>query len=169
MTIEEVINLANARSGKQNYLAQQDPSLPLVSALVDLVNTAASGVVVGSYSVTLAVTADFTVPAFTIATIPQDGHYQFIGMVSFRNGTANPPPATFIAEFTYSDGGGGPVGPTTFIGINGGLDQTAAVAATTPTTFVSQAGSLVTINYGATGITYGAVDVVLSAAVIKLA
>ncbi len=169
MTIEEVINLANARSGKQNYLAQNEPALPIIAAVVDLMNAGEAGQVVATYEVTLTVTADFTVPAFTIATIPSDGHYRFVGMVSFRNGTSDPPPATFLAEFTYSDGAGTPVGPSTFIGITGGLDQSALVAATAPTEFVSQAGSVVTINYGASGITGGSVEVVLSCSVTRLA
>ena len=125
--------------------------------------------VAGSFSVGQNVAADFTVPAFTIATIPADGQYQFVGCVSFRNGTADPPPSTFFAEFDYVDGAGNPVGPATFLGITGGLDQAALVAGTSPTVFTALAGSVVQISYGATGITGGSVDVVVSAVVTRLA
>lgn len=128
-----------------------------------------SGGVIGSTIISQNVAADFSTGPVTVATIPADGKYQFSGVVSFRNGTADAPPATFIAEFTYTDGTGVVVGPASFLGITGGLDQAHLVAGNAPVIFNSQSGTLVTITYGATGITSGSVDVTISVTVIRLA
>lgn len=125
--------------------------------------------VVGTFSVSLNVSADFTVPSFSICTLPSDGHYQFVAALTFKNGTADAPPATFVAEFLYYDGDNNPIGPATFFGLTGGLDQAYLVAAVPPVEFLSQAGSAVKINYGATGITGGSVDVTINVVVTKLA
>ena len=131
--------------------------------------TTAPNSTVLNYQIALTVTADFTVPSFQIGTIPADGQYQFVGWVSFKNGTADPPPATFVARFTYTDGAGTPTGPATFLGITGGLDQAYLVTGVPPISFVSQAGGTVEIDYGTIGFTGGSVDVVIVASVIRLA
>lgn len=89
ITVEDIINIANAISPKQNYLAQNDPALALVQALCQRLNEGGIGGTPVSYSTTITVTGNGTQAPFEIGPLPAIGPYDLVIYVYVTATTAS--------------------------------------------------------------------------------
>jgi len=168
MTIEEIMSLANARSGKQNYLAQNAPDLALFEAMVQAVSEA-PGQAAATFETTVTVSGN-NVGAFVafwtaVSRKNFGGNYAVHLYAEVTATTITPPASATLTNFEVQWVNNG---VTTNTAVNLSLDVAGSTSSTVSDTLIDN-GTTVDWKYDLGGYSAGSCTLKMKATILRLA